>query len=138
MNNYTFEQMTVGLTESFSVTVTEEMHNSFTELSSDRNPMHMDADYAKQRGFNDRIVYGMLSASFFSALAGMYLPGEHCLLLECSSSFHKPVYIGDTLTITGKVSEVTEATRTARIKAVITNQKGEKVVKGKITVGFTE
>ena len=40
MNHYTFDELSVGMTESFSVTVTEDMLLSFGELSGDKNPMH--------------------------------------------------------------------------------------------------
>ena len=81
MNHYTLTEMTPGLTESFTVTVTEEMMRQFCALSGDISPIHMDEDYAKARGYAGRVVYGMLGASFFSTLAGVYLPGEHCLLI---------------------------------------------------------
>ena len=138
MNHYTFEEISVGMTESFTVSITEDMMHTFGELSGDKNPMHTDAGYAKNNGCRDRLVYGMLSSSFFSTLVGMYLPGEYCLLLSCNSSFHNPVYIGDTLTVTGKVAQINESTRTIEIKALITNQDNKKVVKGKILVGFTK
>ncbi len=138
MNHYTFDQMSVGMTESFDVTITEEMQGSFGKLSGDMNPMHIQTEYARSNGYRDRLVYGMMSSSFFSTLVGMYLPGEYCLLLSCNSSFHKPVYVGDTLTVKGKVSSLSESTKTAEIKASITNQNGDKVVKGKILVGFTK
>ena len=138
MNHYTFDELSVGMTESFSVTVTEDMLLSFGELSGDKNPMHTDAQYAAANGYKDRLVYGMLSSSFFSTLVGMYLPGEYCLLLSCSSAFHKPVYTGDTLTVSGKITAKNESTRTVEIKALITNQNNEKTVKGKILVGLTK
>ena len=98
MNHYTLTEMTPGLTESFTVTVTEEMMRQFCALSGDVSPIHKDEDYAKARGYAGRVVYGMLGASFFSTLAGVYLPGEHCLLHGVECKFAKPIYIGDTLT----------------------------------------
>ena len=80
MNHYTLAEMTPGLTEQFTVTVTPEMMDAFCKLTGDVSPIHMDEDYAKGRGYPGRVVYGMLGASFFSTLAGVYLPGEHCLL----------------------------------------------------------
>ena len=80
MNHYTLAEMTPGLTEEFTVTVTPEMMDAFRAITGDVSPIHIDADYARGRGFPGRVVYGMLGASFFSTLAGVYLPGEHCLL----------------------------------------------------------
>lgn len=42
MNHYTFEDLYVGMKESFTVEITEEMQRSFTNMSGDVNPMHLD------------------------------------------------------------------------------------------------
>ena len=136
MNHYTLAEMTPGLTESFTVTVTEEMMQDFERLSGDCSPIHIDKDYARGRGYPGRVVYGMLGASFFSTLAGVYLPGEHCLLHGVECKFARPVFIGDTLTVTGTVLRVSEAVAEAEIKAVITNQEGKKVTRGIIRAGL--
>ena len=99
MNHYTLAEMTPGLSESFTVTITEEMMARFEAITGDVSPIHMDAEYAQKRGYPGRVVYGMLGASFFSTLAGVYLPGEHCLLHGVECKFAKPIFIGDTLTI---------------------------------------
>ena len=135
MNHYTFEELSVGMEESFSVTVTEEMHNKFTELSGDINPMHLSEEYAKEHGYAGKLVYGMLTASFYSTLVGVYLPGEHCVFHEIRSTFNAPVYAGDTLTVNGKVAELHDGFRRIKIKAFITNQDGKKVSRATLTVG---
>lgn len=136
MNHYTLADMIPGLTESFTVTVTEEMMDAFKAITGDCSPIHVDAEYAQGRGYPGRVVYGMLGASFFSTLAGVYLPGEHCLLHGVDCKFAKPIFIGDTLTVTGTVVNVSEAVAEAEIKAVITNQDGKKVTRGVIRAGL--
>lgn len=138
MNSYQWEDLKLGMEESFTVTVTEDMLNSFYDITGDSNPMHRDAEYAKKRGYQDRLVYGMLTASFYSTLAGVYLPGEHCILQECQTSFHLPVYIGDTITVTGKITELHDVFRRVTVKAVIRNQAGKKVSKATLIAGVIE
>ena len=121
--------------ESFSVTVTEEMHNKFTELSGDINPMHLSEEYAKEHGYAGKLVYGMLTASFYSTLVGVYLPGEHCVFHEIRSTFNAPVYAGDTLTVHGEIVQIHEDFRRIKIKAYIVNQEGTKVSLSTLTVG---
>ncbi|HIY10151.1 MAG TPA: MaoC family dehydratase [Candidatus Anaerofilum excrementigallinarum] len=135
MNSYTLAELRPGMTESFTVTVTEEKMELFRQLSGDESPIHIDAEYAQQRGYPGRVCYGMLGASFFSTLAGVYLPGEHCLLHSVESKFAKPVFVGDTLTVTGVVDEVNETFSEITIKASITNQNGKKVTRGIIKAG---
>lgn len=138
MNHYTFEEITEGLSESFAVTVTEEMHNGFTSMSGDVNPMHMTDEYARSHGYENKLVYGMLTASLYSTLVGVYLPGEHCVFHEVHTTFNAPVYIGDTLTVSGKVVEIHEGFKRIKIKAQAVNQNGKKVSRATLTVGFTE
>ena len=135
MNHYTLAEMTPGLSESFTVTVTEEMMARFEAITGDVSPIHMDAEYAQKRCYPGRVVYGMLGASLFSTLAGVYLPGEHCLLHGVECKFARPVFIGDVLTVSGTVTEVNETFREITVKAVITNQNGQKVTRGVIRAG---
>ena len=135
MNHYTMEQLQPGMAEEFTVTVTEEMMAQFCAMSGDVSPIHMDAEYAAGRGYPGRVVYGMRGAAFFSTLAGVYLPGEHCLLHSVETKFAKPVFIGDTLTVRGEVTEVNPVFGEITIRASLTNQDGKKVTRGLIKAG---
>ena len=138
MNHYRLADLTPGVTESFTVTNTKEMMAQFYAITGDNSPIHMDADYAAGRGYPGRVVYGMLGASFLSTLAGVYLPGEHCLLHGVDLKFAKPIFIGDTLTVTGVVDEVNDTFREITIKASIVNQDGKKVTRAVIRAGVAQ
>ena len=138
MNSYKFVDINVGLEESFSVRVNSEKLDKFLKITGDINPLHTDAEYSKSKGFSDRVVYGMLTSSFFSTLVGVYLPGKYCILQGVDIQFSKPVYIDDILTITGKVSYINEAYKQLEIKAVIINQDNKKVSKATIKVGVMD
>ena len=135
MNHYMFEELKEGISADFTVKVTAEMQELFTTLSGDENPMHMTDDYARANGYENRLVYGMLTASFYSRLVGMYLPGEHCIFHEADIKFNAPVYVGDELTVFGEVAECDEVFRRIKIKAYIKNQSGKKVSKATLYVG---
>lgn len=139
MNSYKFDDIVVNETKAdFKVIVTSEMMDMFLAISGDNNPMHIDSNYAQGKGYLDRLVYGMMTASFYSTLVGVYLPGKNCLLQEVESSFYNPVYIGDTLVISGKVTEINESLKRLVISAKIVNQNKKRVSKAKIKVGFLE
>ncbi len=130
MNNYTFDELTVGMTESFKVKITEEMLDAFKGITGDVNPLHNDEEFAKAKGHPGRVAYGMLTASFLSTLAGVYIPGERSLIQQVETKFSKPVYIGDELTITGEIVELVESVQRLELKVTITNQDGKKVLRG--------
>ena len=136
MNFYQFEGISIGMAEEFQTPVTDEMMESFLKISGDINPLHIDSGYAMQNGFPDRVVYGMLTSALYSKLAGVYLPGKHCLLQGVEISFHHPSYVGDILTVRGEVCYLNEAYRMIEIKAYIKNQAGKKISKAKIKAGF--
>ena len=135
VKEYRFEDLYIGLEEHFTVTITETMMSDFKKNTGDKNPLHTDADYAYNLGYSGCVVYGMLTASFISTLGGVYLPGRYCLIHSVESKFLKPVFVGDKLNISGTVEELHESVCQASIKVLITNQKQEKVLKGKLKVG---
>ncbi|MCR5301458.1 MAG: MaoC family dehydratase [Lachnospiraceae bacterium] len=135
MNEYTYEEIETGHIESFTVTITEEMMDSFCAITGDTNPLHCDGEYAGSKGYRGRVVYGMLTGSLLSTLAGVYLPGKRSLIQEVTIKFAKPVYIGDTLTVEGVVEEKNDTFSLLMIKATIRNSSGEKVCRAKMQVG---
>lgn len=138
MNSYTLADISPGLTADFTLEVTAEKMALFYELTGDCSPIHMDEAYAQRRGYPGRVVYGMLGASLFSTLAGVYLPGEHCLLHSVEAKFAGPVFIGDTLTVTGKVAELDDTFSEITVKAAVTNGAGKRVIRGSYKAGLAK
>lgn len=137
MNSYSYESITIGMTESFTVRVTEKSMENFLELTGDINPLHNQKDYAMKKGYKDRVVYGMLTAAFFSTLAGVYLPGERSLIHSVETKMMKPVFIGDELVVIGKVLEKSESLPIITINVVVKNQNSETVMRGKMQIGVS-
>ena len=131
-----FHQIKIGHEASFSVKIEESMMKGFLSITGDTNPLHTDQQFAKNLKFDDRVVYGMLTASFYSTLVGVYLPGKHALFQGIDVQFNRPVYCGDKLKIRGEVSYINEVYRQIELSAYVENQKGQKVSKAKIKVGF--
>lgn len=138
LNEYRWKDILIGKSEKFQVTITQEMLENFKKLSGDINPLHTDKEYAISKGFDNIVVYGLLTSAFYSTLGGVYLPGKYCLFQECNIGFNAPVYIGDTLTIEGKVLDKNEAFKRITIKATIRNQAGKRVSSAKMVVGCME
>ena len=90
MNHYTLAEMVPGLSEEFTVTVTAEMMDQFKAITGDVSPIHIDADYAKDRGFPGRVVYGMLGASFFPPWRAFTCPASTACCMGSSASLPSP------------------------------------------------
>lgn len=105
-DNIPLEEIEVGMSASYSQTITDADIKSYAGLSGDHNPVHVNEDYAESSRFGKRIAHGMLSSSFFSALFGTKLPGYGCVYTSQTLQFRYPVYIGDTVTATVTVKHV--------------------------------
>ena len=101
-----FEDIKIGMCESYSQTITDADIKSFAGISGDHNPVHMSDEYAEQSRFKKRIAHGMISSSFFSALFGTKLPGEGCVYVQQNLNFKRAVYIGDTVTASITVTNI--------------------------------
>ena len=134
MNNYTFEEISIGQKESFEVRITEELLDSFRELTGDINPLHADETYARKQGYDGRVAYGMLTASFMSTLAGVYMPGERSLIKEMHIKFVKPVFPGDVISVEGEVTEKNDTFNMIVLKVTMRNSKNEKVLRGSMDI----
>lgn len=124
-----FEDLTVGQEASLSNTVNESDIVAFAEISGDRNPVHLDPDYAAGTMFKERIAHGMLSAAYISAVFGMKLPGPGAIYLSQTLAFKAPVKIGDTVVSTVKLVELVPEKKRARFETVCTVE-GKPVLTG--------
>lgn len=138
MNTYTYDEINIGQKESFTVTVTEDDRDKFRDITGDVNPLHNDETYASEKGHEKCVVFGMLTASYLSTLAGVYLPGKYSLIQKTEVNFRKPVYIGEILTVSGEVTDKNDTFKQIELKVEIKNEDGYKVVKGKMSIAVDE
>ncbi|MBI2050344.1 MAG: MaoC family dehydratase [Parcubacteria group bacterium] len=125
----------VGDRESFNITITRGMVTDFASLTGDKNLLHADRVFAQEKGFDDCVAHGMLLASLFSRLVGMYFLGNDNMYLSQTAEFRKPVLVGDVVTVAGEITEKLESVSLLRIKTTITNAQGEIAVLGEAKVG---
>lgn len=133
MNNsleYSFNEIQIGLKHHFEITIDEKSVEDFAKVSGDFNPLHMNEQYANQTKFKKRVCHGMLLASFFSRLVGMYLPGKNALYFSQNLNFVEPCFIGDTIIVKGEISDKSEATKMIKIKTTIKNTEEKTLVEG--------
>ncbi|MEY8389992.1 dehydratase [Lachnospiraceae bacterium] len=138
MNEYTINEIKIGTRAAFTKTITQEMEDTFRVISGDENPLHKDDMFANEISggkFSGHAVFGMLTASLYSTVAGMYLPGKYSLIHSFEElSFMKPVFVGDELTVEAEVTDKDESLKLIRIRVVIKNQNNKSVSKAKMKV----
>jgi len=112
----------------------EEEVFEFANISTDRNPLHLDTEFGEASIFGQRIVHGMLVASLFSGLIGMTLPGEGSVYLGQSLTFKAPVAIDEKVTASVEIINIREDKPIVTIRTVCTNSKGIVVIEGEAVV----
>ncbi len=136
---WSIAMLEIGKSATFTKKITESDINAFAEVSGDFNPIHVDEEAAKKSVFGRRIAHGMLSASFISAVLGMYLPGEGTIYLGQNLQFLKPVDIGDEITAKVIVAEAVNADKGIyKLTTQCFNQKNEMVIDGEATVKYVD
>ena len=136
MNEYKYEEIYKGQIEEFTFDITEEKMKQFYSISGDSNPLHTDENYAKSKGYNEVVVYGLLTTSALSTLAGVYLPGKYSLIHSVEINYAKPVFISSSpLKIKGEVVDKDDRFSRITVKVNIFDKNGEKVCRGLMQIG---
>jgi UDP-4-amino-4,6-dideoxy-N-acetyl-beta-L-altrosamine N-acetyltransferase len=93
------------LSKSFkkNVMIDAELITAFSELSGDKNPVHLLDSEAVKAGFERRISHGMLAGSLFSSIFSEEIPGPGTIYLEQSLRFLSPVLIDTEVEVVVKV-----------------------------------
>ncbi|NLY13149.1 MAG: MaoC family dehydratase [Gammaproteobacteria bacterium] len=128
-----YDSLEVGQSATFSKQVTEYDIMMFASMSGDRNPVHLDADYAAGTMFKERIAHGMFSGALISAAVACELPGPGTIYLGQQMEFKLPVKLGDTLTVQLEILEKLPKFR-VRIATRVVNQRDEIVVDGEALI----
>ncbi|MBT8414977.1 MAG: MaoC family dehydratase [Boseongicola sp.] len=105
------EDLEIGMVRTLTKEVTTRDIELFAEVSTDRNPVHLDDAYAADTIFAGRIAHGMLTAGLVSAVIGEQLPGHGTVYLGQSLKFLAPVRPGDVVTAEVEVLEIDYAKR---------------------------
>src|SRR6188472_858148 len=110
-----FEDLSVGMTERLSKTVSSSDVVGFAEVTGDRNPIHLSEHFAAKTTFGTRIAHGLYTASLISAVLGTRLPGPGAIYISQTLNFRAPVKIGDTVDVTVTVVELIPEKSRARL-----------------------
>src|SRR5260221_5465979 len=120
----------VGESASLTRTIDDRMIRAFAEVTGDRNPIHLDDEYASATFFGGRIAHGMLVAGLISEVLGTYLPGAGAIYVGQQLNFRAPVRPGDTVTVRAEITDIDPERGRIAMSTVITNQRGETVIDG--------
>lgn len=108
-SGYFFEDLQVGMSDAITRTVTTEDIEAFSAITGDRNPIHLDEEWAAKTRFGGRIAHGMLTGALVSAVIGTRLPGPGNIYIKQTLEFRGPVRPGDEVTAEVRISHLEPA-----------------------------
>lgn len=115
-----FDDLRIGMEGVFTKELSDDDVQAFAAASGDRNPIHVDDEFARATVFGGRICHGILTAGTISAAFAEVMPGPGWIYVSQSLKFRAPVYIGDSVTARVKVIELLEDRQFATFKTVCT------------------
>ena len=125
----------VGDQVSFSKTVGESDVYLFAGVTGDFAANHVNEEYMKHSSFGRRVAHGALLVGFMSATSSMII--AKCVERGTDETpmslgydrirFVKPVFIGDTVTVTYTIDGIDPERRRSRAQIEVVNQHGETV-----------
>ena len=121
-----FEDLALGMTETYAKEVKSSDVVGFAEISGDRNPIHLSEHFAAKTPFGGRIAHGLYTASLISAVIGTRLPGPGAIYLSQTLNFKAPVRIGDMVEATVEVAEL--VAKGNRVKLICRCKVGDTLV----------
>jgi phosphate acetyltransferase len=130
IENRTFDEIKLGDSASLVRTLTYKDIEVFAIMSGDINPAHVDETFAKSDLFHKIVAHGMWGAALISTVLGTQLPGPGSIYVDQSLHFHRPVGLGDTITVTVRVTKKIEEKHRVILDCYVSNQLGEKVISG--------
>lgn len=126
----------VGQHATFTKTFSEDDVVRFIAITNDTNKLHVDESYAARTQFGGRVLHGMLTASIFSTMVGMLIPGSGAIYRSQTLNFLRAVRVGETVTAHFVIRAIDRARRRLTIDSWIENGAGERVVEGTCEAGF--
>ena len=117
-------------------TVTEAVYSCFVDLFQDKNPLHTNEQFAKEKGFSARVMHGNILNGFLSYFIGECLPVKNVIIHSQEIQYKNPVYLGNKLTLEAVVDDVFESVNAVEFKFFFKNYDSKIVAKGKIQIGL--
>jgi 3-hydroxybutyryl-CoA dehydratase len=112
------------------------VYDGFIKLFLDKNPLHTDAAFARDKGFRDRVMHGNILNGFLSFFIGECLPVKNVIIHSQEIQYKNPVYLEDVLDLEAEVADIFESVKTVEFKFVFRNSSAKIVAKGKIQIGI--
>lgn len=122
------DRLAIGQAVSMRRTVSETDIYLFAGVSGDFHPNHVDEDYMRQTRYGRRIAHGALMVALMSGASTKMITGLPGTIVSYGFErvrFIKPVYMGDTVTVTYEIVDVQRDAGKTFASVTCSNQRDE-------------
>ena len=127
----TYAEIEEGSEHAHDYTISEAVYRSFLQGFEDRSPIHVDDDYARARGFPQKVMHGAILNGFVSHFVGMRFPGRRALLMSVDLRYARPSYLEDRIRVRATVTQKVDSQSVIVLKLELENlTRGEVVARG--------
>jgi len=106
LRDYDIESLQEGMSYHYTTQMTAKDVDSYADICGDCSPLHVDHQFGAKSSLGGNVVHGMLIASHFSTLVGVFLPGKNCLLAGMDVEFIRPVPVGSEITVSASIASI--------------------------------
>jgi 3-hydroxybutyryl-CoA dehydratase len=117
-------------------TVTEDVYNSFIAFCKDENPLHVNEEFARSKGFKRKVMHGNILNGFLSYFVGECLPNKNVIIHTQDIQYKNPVYLNDSLNFQAQITRFFESVNAVEFKYSFKNEESKTVAKGKLQIGL--
>ena len=106
-----WQSLVEGSESRFYFRITAADMEAFVSVSGDENAVHTDDAYARQLGFDNRVVFGGLLVAKISRMIGMELPGAGGVWSGLKLDFRSPLYVDEQASLTAEITARSDSTK---------------------------
>ena len=130
MGGRTVDDISVGLSTSFTKTVSESDVYLFAGITGDLDPNHVDEEFCRGTSLGHRVAHGALIVGYMSAASSRILEDFDRPMVSAGYDrirFLKPVYLGDTIRVDYVIASLDAKRERIVANVEVKNQRGELV-----------
>jgi 3-oxoacyl-[acyl-carrier protein] reductase len=123
-----------GMIFTEEVTLDAALVEKFAEFSGDRNPVHLQAEAAREFGFSRPFAHGAILSAIVSKLIGMKVPGPGAVWMSQSMEWARPIFVGETVKVEAEIESASSGAEVLTLKLRASLSGGEQVMQGSAKV----